>query len=101
MVKNITFVVIAVASAIFGMVYYFGSIPEEASLGALLQQFGIMLVPMGIHLFYYFMIRGGNVPQSRMTYFWARFRLPPFMRFRFLARMRQRMRNSSLSFSTF
>ena len=70
-IKNISFITIAAICAAWGFIYFPGSIPEEKNFADLFGQFGMMVAPLGIHFFYYAIVRAGRVPQSKMIYFWG------------------------------
>lgn len=64
--KNISFLIIAVLCAIWGLPNLILSEAKDV-----FEYFGIAIVPICIHFCYYGVIRSGMVPQSKMRYFWG------------------------------
>jgi hypothetical protein len=70
-IKNFVFLGIALLCAAWGFLMFASLMPKENKLADLVGQFGMMIAPLAIHMFYYGVARTGRVPQSKMVYFWG------------------------------
>ena len=69
--KNITFTVIGVLAFLMGIIMFISFSSFEATFENMFRLTSIVSAPICLHFAYYGIIRTGQVPQSKLTFFWG------------------------------